>query len=96
MKTNQQKKITLPATSSMSQLWSVEQLSKNKVNITEVNIGDVFAMAVSDNPEEMASNASAVSYLRLGEITRKTSAGIVVDFGYPTADIRVVSVSSQT
>jgi hypothetical protein len=94
MKTNEQKKITLPSTSSMSQIWSAEQLSKNQVNISSVRVGDVFAMGVSDNPQELASNASAISYLRMGEITRKTPTDIVVDFGYPTADIRVVSVQN--
>jgi hypothetical protein len=95
MKTNEQKKITLPASSSMSQLWSAEQLSRNNVNMTNVNIGDVLAMGVSDNPEEMAANSTAKSYLRVAEVTRKTPAGIVVDFGYPTADIRVVSISNS-
>jgi hypothetical protein len=69
-------------------------LSKNQVNISSVRVGDVFAMGVSDNPQELASNASAISYLRMGEITRKTPTDIVVDFGYPTADIRVVSVQN--
>jgi hypothetical protein len=94
MKANQQKKITLPASSAMSQLWSVEQLNRNKINITDVNVGDMFAMAVSENPEETASNTTT-SYLRVGEIIRKTPAGIVVDFGYPTADIRVVSITNN-
>lgn len=94
MKANEQKSIPLPATSSMTQLWSVEQLKRNEINIDDVSIGDVFAMGVSDNPDEMARNESVKSYLRLGEITRKTPAGIVVDFGYPTASIRVVSISN--
>jgi hypothetical protein len=94
MKTNEVKKITLPASSSMSQLWSVDQLSHNNINMTDVSVGDVFAMAVSENPNETISNSS-VSYLRVGEITRKTPAGIVVDFGYPSVDIRVVSIAKD-
>jgi hypothetical protein len=95
MKQNQQKTITLPASSSMTQLWSAEQLQRNEINMTDVNVGDVFAMGVSDNPYEMAQNSTSKTYLRLGEITRKSAAGIVVDFGYPTADIRVVSISNN-
>jgi hypothetical protein len=62
--------------------------------MTDVSVGDVFAMAVSENPNETISNNSA-SYLRVGEISRKTPTGIVVDFGYPTADIRVVSITNN-
>jgi len=95
MKTNQQKTVALPSTSAMSQPWSAEQLSLNKVNIDNVSVGDVFTMGVSDNPADLATNQSAVSYLRLAEVSRKSSAGIVVDFGYPTADIRVVSINNK-
>ena len=90
MKKDEQKKVTLPASSSMSQFWSAEQLAKSNISIANVNVGDVFAMGVSDNPSEMAANTSAKSYLRSAEVTRKTSEGIVVDFSYPSADIYVV------
>jgi hypothetical protein len=95
MKTNDRKTISLPASSSMSQVWSVEQLKRNEINIDDVSEGDIFAMAVSDNPQEMATNSSTASYLRVGEITRKTPTSIVVDFGYPTAEIRVVSINKN-
>ncbi len=95
MRTNEQKTIALPSSSTMSQLWSKEQLEMNGVNMDDVNVGDVFGMGVSDNPEEMSGNTSAKTYMRLGEITRKTTTGIVVDFGYPTADIRVISFSGN-
>lgn len=95
MKVNDQKKISLPASSSMSQIWSAEQLRLNNVNISTLNIGDSFSMGVSNNPQDLATNTSAVSYLRIGEITRKTASDVVVDFGYPTAEIQVVSIGGQ-
>jgi hypothetical protein len=96
MKTGEKKTLTLSSTDSMTQLWTVEELNRKGISIDDVNIGDIFTLGVSDNPEEMASNKSAKTYMRVGEIVRKTPAGIVVDFGYPTADIRVVSISSNS
>jgi hypothetical protein len=97
MKTNQQKTIALPVSSSMTTSWSAAQLASQNVNISSVNVGDLFSMGVgiSDNPADVATNASALSYLRVGEISRKTPAGIVVDFGYPNIDVRVVSINSK-
>jgi hypothetical protein len=50
-------------------------------------------MGVSDNPEAEVSNTSAITYIRTGEITQKTQSGVVVDFGYPVAEVRVVSIN---
>jgi hypothetical protein len=93
MKTNEKKRISIPSGSSMSQNWSADQLLRNKVNISEINMGDILAMGVSDKPEDMASNTSALTYIRIGEITEKTSSGVVVDFGYPVVDVKVVSIN---
>jgi len=95
MKLNEQKRISIPSADSMTQTWSTDQLMLNKVNISDINIGDVLAMGVSDNPEAEVSNTSAVTYVRTGEITQKTPSGVVVDFGYPYADIRVVSINNR-
>jgi hypothetical protein len=65
------------------------------VNISDINIGDVLSMGVSDNPEEMATNKSSLTYMRVGEVSQKTAEGAVVDFGYPAADIRVVSINKN-
>jgi len=94
MSTNQQKTVALPASSSMSQLWSAEDLEKNGIDMNSINVGDQFAMGVSDNPEEMATNESAKTFIRISEVIRKTDGGIVVDFSYPKADIRVVSINN--
>ena len=93
MKTNEKKRITIPSANSMTQNWSVDQLSSNKVNITDIHIGDILAMGVSDRPEVEVSNTSAILYVRIGEVTQKSLSGVIVDFGYPVAEVRVVSIN---
>ena len=93
MKMNEQKRISIPSGNSMTQEWTTDQLMLNKVNISDINIGDILAMGVSDNPEAEVSNTSAITYIRTGEITQKTQSGVVVDFGYPVAEVRVVSIN---
>ena len=95
MKTNEQKRITIPSSSDMTQLWTPELLQRNGVNLSDMNIGDVLTMGVSDNPEEMAANKSSLSYMRVGAVSRISPAGAVVDFGYPSADIRIVSINKN-
>jgi hypothetical protein len=52
-------------------------------------------MGVSDSPE-LDKNSTASTYsVRIGEVTKKTADGVVVNFGYPTIDIRVVSINSR-
>ena len=92
MKAGDQKQIRVP-NSSMVQEWSATQLTNNDVNISDINLGDVLAMAVSDNPELMASNAT-ITYTRIGLITSKTNESVIVDFGYPSADISIVSINA--
>jgi hypothetical protein len=94
MKINEQKRISIPSGNSMTQNWSADQLMLNNVNISDINVGDVLAMGVSDNPEVEVSN-STITYIRTGEVTQKYPSGVVVDFGYPSADIRVVSINKR-
>jgi hypothetical protein len=93
MKMNEQKRIIIPSGNSMTQEWTTDQLMLNKVNISDINIGDILAMGVSDNPEAEVSNTSSITYIRTGEITQKSQSGVVVDFGYPVAEVRVVSIN---
>jgi len=95
MKVNEQKRISIPFSSSMTQLWSPELLMRNGVNLSDLNVGDIIPMGIGDNPEEMATNKSSVTYMRIGEVSRKTPEGALVDFGYPSADIRVVSINKN-
>jgi hypothetical protein len=94
MRTGDQKRIQIPNTS-MAQEWSSEQLTRNDVDIGDLSVGDILAMAVSDKPEEMADNTS-VMYTRVGQITAKTNESVIVDFGYPSADIRIVSINAKS
>ena len=95
MKTNEKKRISIPSGNLMTQSWSADQLMNNNVNISDINIGDVLAMGVSDKPEVEVSNASAIMYVRLGEVTQKDPSGVIVDFGYPVAEIKVVSINKR-
>ncbi len=95
MKVNEQKRINIPSSMSMTQLWSPELLLRNGVNLSDLKVGDIIPMGVGDNPEEMASNKSTLTYMRIGEVSSKTAEGAVVDFGYPSADIRVVSIKNN-
>ncbi len=95
MKTGDQKRIRIPNLS-MTQQWSATQLGGNGVNFTQVKIGDVLAMGVSDNPDAADSNSSSIRYSRYGQVINKNDEGVVVDFGYPTADISIVSINANT
>jgi FKBP-type peptidyl-prolyl cis-trans isomerase 2 len=93
MKAGDQKRIAVP-NSSMAQEWSAAQLTRNGVDIQSLNVGDVLAMGVSDNPELMTN--TTVTYTRVGEVTSKTNESVMVDFGYPTVDISIVSINTDS
>ena len=95
MKTNEKKTVSLSSNTPMSALFSPEDLAKAKLNMSSVEIGDTVVMGVSDKPNATAPNASTVTYLRTGEVIRKTSAGVIIDFGYPSADITVITDTKQ-
>jgi hypothetical protein len=95
MRLNDKKNIAFTANTSMSQLWSPAQLQKNNINMSDIHVGDFLTMGVSDNPNATAQNSSASTYLRVGAVTRVSPAGVVVNFGYPNADITVDSVNKQ-
>ena len=95
MRTGDQKRVHVP-NSSMAQEWTATQLTHNGVDIGDLNTGDILAMGVSDNPEQMANNTSAVTYTRVGQITSKTNESVIVDFGYPAVDINIVSINANS
>lgn len=94
MRTGDQKRIVIP-NSSIEQEWSAAQLANNSVDIGTLNLGDFFALGVSSDPYGMTSN-NTTTYSRIGEITRKTNESVVVDLGYPTVEISVVSINAKT
>lgn len=94
MRTGDQKRIRIPNIS-MTQDWSAAQLTSNGVNIEDIKLGDILTMGVSDNPELNASNTT-ITYTRMGQVTRKTNESVIVDFGYPSADISIVSINAKS
>jgi hypothetical protein len=95
MKRNEQKVLTIPFKDSMTQTWSAAQLKKNNVNISEINTGDQIAMGVSDSPEVEKNSTPSTYSIRIGEVMKKSADGIVLDFGYPSIDVRIVSINNQ-
>lgn len=95
MRVNEQKRIPISSDVPMTYDWSAERLALNKINLSDITIGDSFFMGVSDNPEAAANITSANSYLRIGEVANKSPEGIVVDFSFPVIDVRVVSINKQ-
>jgi flagellar basal body-associated protein FliL len=95
MKQNEQKTITMPFKDSMTQAWSADQLTRNGVNLSEVQVGDSISMGVSDSPELATNTTPQTVYIRIGEVTKKTSEGVVINFGYPAIDVRIVAISKQ-
>ncbi len=95
MKVNEQKRVNIPQSASMTQLWTPELLMRNGVNLSDIKVGDIIPMGVSDNPEAMATNQSSTSYVRIGEVSQKTADGATVNFGYPAIDFRVVSINKN-
>lgn len=95
MKKSEQKTIAIPFADSMVQFWSSEQLARQGVNLTDVHVGDKLAIAVSGS-SELPKNATDSSYsMRISEITQKTANGVTVDYGYPSIDISVVSITGK-
>jgi FKBP-type peptidyl-prolyl cis-trans isomerase 2 len=93
MRKGDRKSVQIPSRS-MAQEWSAEQLTRNGVDIGDLNTGDILAMGVSDNPEETATNTS-ITYTRVGQVTSRTNESVIVDFGYPSADISIVSINTN-
>ena len=89
MKTNEKKRITIPSGNSMTQNWGTDQLSSNNVNITDIHIGDILAMGISDRP----TGGDPIMYVRIGEVTQKSVSNVIVDFGYPVVEVKVISIN---
>lgn len=96
LRVSDQKTISLDSGKPMTQFWSTEQLENNNMSLSQMSVGQLIALGVSDNPEAGAGNSTATYYTRVGEITNKTSEGITLDFAYPTADITVVSINKAS
>jgi hypothetical protein len=94
MKAGDQKRVQIPRSSNPQQ-WDAATITQSGLNVSDLHMGQYLPMAMSDNPEAMATN-STITYLRIGEITDKTDDGIVVDVNYPAADISVYSINANS
>src|SRR5512136_2659406 len=95
MRVNEQKRIAISPNTTMTYDWSAERLALNKINLSEITVGDSFFMGVSDNPEAAANNTTASAFLRIGEVTKKSPEGVAVNFSFPAIDVRVVTINKQ-
>jgi hypothetical protein len=95
MRVNEQKRIAISPNTSMTYDWSAERLALNKINLSEITVGDSFLMGVSDNPEAAANNTTANTFLRIGKVAKKSPEGVVVDISFPVIDVRVVTINKQ-
>jgi hypothetical protein len=95
MRVNEQKRISISPNMPMTYEWSAERLALDKVNLSDIRVGDSFFMGVSDNPEGAANTTPANTYLRIGEVANKSPEGVVVDFSLPVIDVRVVTINKQ-
>ena len=96
MRTNEQKTLAVLPTAELEKFNSIEDLEDSGIGIANFTTGDVLGMTVYGFTEQFPTvNSTPTAYLRLGEITRKTSSGIVVDGNYPRVDIRVVNFGSS-
>ncbi|WP_292425136.1 hypothetical protein [Methanoregula sp.] len=96
LNTNGKKTISLASKQPMTQFWSADQLASNNMSLSSMQVGQLLALGVSDNPEAASDNSTAQYYVRLGEITNKTSDGITLNFAYPSVDVTVVSINKAT
>jgi hypothetical protein len=93
MKTGDQKRVQIPRSSNPQQ-WDAATIAQSGLNVSNLHVGSLVPMAMSDNPEAMATN-STTTYLRVGEITDISGDGTVVDVDYPTADITIYSINAN-
>lgn len=96
MRVNDQKTLSLESSKPMTQFWSADQLEKNNMSLSQMGVGQLIALGVSDNPDAGTANSSATYYTRVGEITNKTSEGITLDFSYPSVDITVDTINKAS
>ena len=96
LNTKGQKTIVLTSNMPMTQFWSVDQLKSKNMSLSSMEVGQLIALGVSDNPDAASENSTSQYYVRIGEITNKTSDGITLDFAYPSVDVTVVSINKAT
>ena len=95
MKASERKKISVASGVPMTQYWTADQLMARKLNLSDIQVGYVIPLGVSENPEAAADNSTAAYYIRLGEVTNKDAYGVTIDFAHPTVDVSIVSINKR-
>jgi hypothetical protein len=96
MKKDEHKKITLGAGSPMIEYLTNDQMEKMKINLSAVSVGQTVVFPITENPNGEIPNSSAMEYLRLMQITDKTSEGVTLNYNIPDLEISVVAINPRT
>jgi len=95
MKANEKKKVSVASGIPMTQYWTADQLMERKLNLSDIQVGYVIPLGISENPGVAIDNSTSSYYLRLGEVTNKDADGVTIDFAHPTVDISIVSINKR-
>jgi hypothetical protein len=95
MKKNEEKNIGISLSYSGTKFMPAADLNKGGVNLTDVHIGDMIIMGVSENQPSPANTTEPDYSIRIGEIAQKNAGGIVVNYGYSSADVRIVAINGR-
>jgi hypothetical protein len=93
---HEQESKTIPLTlSDLPEQISATATEQMGINFTESQVGDRFtiAMTITDDPTIFTDPENEISYIRVGTITGKTNDTLSVNFGYSTAEVKVLSIT---
>ena len=95
MKVNEQKKINLGTISPITDFLTNDQMKKMKLNLTNVGVGESIVLPISENPNREIPNSSAAEYLRIMQVTDKSSEGATLSYNLPSVDVSIVSINNR-
>ena len=95
MKKNEKKTINVVSGIPLTQFWTADQLRERKLNLSDVQVGTVIPLGVSENPVATTDNSTGTYYIRLGEVTYKDADGVTIDFAQPIIDVSIYSINGR-
>ena len=95
MKKNEKKTINVVSGIPLTQYWTADQLRERKLNLSDVQVGTVIPLGVSENPGAATDNSTTSYYIRLGEVTNKDADGVTIDFSHPIIDVSIFSINGR-
>jgi hypothetical protein len=95
MKKNEKKTINVVSGIPLTQYWTADQLRERKLNLSDVQVGTVIPLGVSENPVATTDNSTATYYIRLGEVINKDADGVTIDFSHPIIDVSIFSINGR-